>query len=319
LRFRFQRRISAGFENDTPAQRVARIRTLTPTAPTAGRHPPSMLRFSANLSILFKEAPFLERFSRAAQAGFSAVEFWWPTGEDPEAVVAAVEGASVQVAAFNFDAGDMAAGDRGLVGDPERTASFRDHVPVALDLARRLDCTRMNALMGLRRDDWSHSEQLEIARETVAWTAERAKSVGVTVLIEAINTMENGPYLLSTTREAAAFVRSLDRSNVKLQYDVYHMQRMEGNLVATLREHIGEIGHVQVADSPDRGEPGTGEIRFDYFFQQLEALGYDGYVGLEYRPSAGDTIASLDWLPEEARRSGTTAAALSRTLGGRSI
>jgi len=275
-----------------------------------------MLRFSANLSILFKEVPFLERFARAGEAGFSSVEFWWPTGEDPEAVAVAAEQAGVQVVAFNFDAGDMAAGDRGIAGDPLRSDAFRRHVPAALELARQLGCFRMNALLGLQREDSTRSEQLEVARETIAWTADRARAVGVTVLIEAINTMENGPYLLGTTRQAADFVRSVDRPNVKLQYDVYHMQRMEGNLTATLREHIGGIAHVQIADSPDRGEPGTGEIRFGYLFRQLEALGYDGYVGLEYRPSTGDTLASLGWLPESARRSGIEAAALALTLEG---
>jgi hydroxypyruvate isomerase len=121
------------------------------------------------------------------------------------------------------------------------------------------------------------------------------------VLIEAVNTFENGPYLLSTTRQAAAFIAEVDRPNVKLQYDAYHMQRMEGNLVATLREHIGAIAHVQVADSPDRGEPGTGEIDYPFVLAALEELGYGGYVGLEYVPTTAATEDSFGWLPEPAR------------------
>ncbi len=121
------------------------------------------------------------------------------------------------------------------------------------------------------------------------------------VLVEAVNTFENGAYLLRTTGQAVEFVRGVGRENVKVQHDLYHMQRMEGNLVATLREHIGVIGHVQVADSPGRGEPGTGEIHYPYVLAELEGLGYDGYVGLEYNPTTGTTEESLGWLPEELR------------------
>jgi hydroxypyruvate isomerase len=134
--------------------------------------------------------------------------------------------------------------------------------------------------------------------------------VGADVLIEAVNTFENGPYLLHTTRQAAAFVRAVGRPNVTLQYDAYHMQRMEGNLVATLREHIGEIAHVQVADSPGRGEPGTGEINYPFVLAALEELGYDGYVGLEYNPTTAATEDSLGWLPEPVRAGGGSIAAL---------
>jgi 2-hydroxy-3-oxopropionate reductase len=231
------------------------------------------MRFCVNVSILFKEVPFLERFARAAEAGFSAAEFWWPSGEDLDEVEGAVKGAGVEVALFNFDAGDMPGGDRGLLSDPKRVEQFRSNVPVALELARSLDCRRLNALVGHRMEDASRDEQLELARENVAWAAGEAAEQGAEVMIEAVNTFENGPYLLYTTEEAAAFVQSVGRPNVRLQYDFYHMQRMEGNLVANLRKHIGSIGHVQVADSPGRGEPGTGEINYPYVLAQLEELG----------------------------------------------
>lgn len=259
------------------------------------------MRFSANVSILFKEAPFLERFGRAAATGFSAVEFWWPSGEDPGAVEKAVEDAELRVALMNFDAGDMAAGDRGLAGDPECEEQFRENVPVALDLAESLGCTKINALVGQEIGGLSRGDQLELARENVGWAADRAAEHNVEVLIEAANTFENGPYLLHTTADAAGFVAGIGRENVKLQYDVYHMQRMEGNLVATLRERIEEIAHVQVADSPGRGEPGTGEIHYSFVFAALEELGYDGYVGLEYNPSTQKTEDSFAWIPEELR------------------
>ena len=147
----------------------------------------------------------------------------------------------------------------------------------------------------------SREEQLDLARENVAWAAGRAAEYGVEVLVEAVNIFENGPYLLYTTRDAASFLRSVGAANVKIQYDFYHMQRMEGNLAVNVREHIGGIGHVQVADSPARGEPGTGEIRYPYLFGVLEELGYDGYVGLEYNPTTERTEDSFAWIPEGLR------------------
>jgi hydroxypyruvate isomerase len=259
------------------------------------------VKFSANVSILFKEVPFLERFGRAREAGFSAVELWWPSGEDLGEVEADVGDAGLSVALLNFDAGDMPSGDRGLAGDPERVEQFRENVPVALELARRLGCRSMNVLVGHEKEGAGREEQLGLARESVALAADAAGEAGVTVLVEAVNTLENGPYLLRTTGQAVEFARGVGRENVGIQHDLYHMQRMEGNLVATLREHIGVIGHVQVADSPGRGEPGTGEIHYPYVLAELEGLGYDGYVGLEYNPTTGTTEESLGWLPEGSR------------------
>ena len=259
------------------------------------------MKLCANVSILFKEVALLERFAQARAAGFVAVEFWWPSGEDLEEVEAAVRESDLAVALFNFDAGDMPAGDRGLASDPELQGRFRENVPVALELARRLDCRRINVLLGHEQEGMSRNEQLDLARQNVAFAAERAAAQGVEVMVEAVNTFENGPYLLYTTADAVAFADSVGHPNVRVQYDVYHMQRMEGNLVANLREHIGAIGHVQIADSPGRGEPGTGEIHYPYVLSELEKLGYSGYVGLEYNPSGGDTLESLGWVPEKAR------------------
>jgi hydroxypyruvate isomerase len=257
------------------------------------------MRFCPNVSILFKEVPLLERFGRAAEAGFSAVEFWWPGGERLEDVEAAIRDAGLSVALFNFDAGDMPAGDRGLLSDPDRAEGFRENVPVALELAQRLECPRLNALVGLELDG-RREEQLGLAAENVGWAADQAAPLGIDVMIEAVNTWENGPYLVSTTAAAAAFQDRLDRPNVKLQWDAYHMQRMEGNLVANLREYIDRIAHIQVADSPGRGEPGTGEIHHPYLFEQIEAVGYRGWVGLEYNPTTS-TEESLGWLPADRR------------------
>lgn len=268
------------------------------------------MRYCANVSTLFKEAPFLERFGRAREAGFSAVEMWWPSGEDPAEVERAVKDAGLSVALLNFDAGDMPAGERGLISDPARREQFRENVPVALDLARNVGCRRLNALAGQEIPGMDRAEQLALARDNVRFAADAAYESlgeGAEVLVEAVNTIENGEYLLYTTPQAADFVRSVERDNVRLQYDAYHMQRMEGDLTATVREHIGLISHVQIADSPGRGEPGTGEIRYPYLLGVLEELGYgaqDGYVGLEYNPAALATEESLSWLPRELRGSG---------------
>ena len=259
------------------------------------------MRYSVNVSILFTEVPFLERFARARDAGFTAVELWWPRGEDLAATRAAIEDAGVDVVLMNFDAGDMPAGHRGLISDPDRQAEFRENVPVALELARAVGCTKLNALAGHELPALDRDAQLELARENVRFAADAAAEQGAEVLIEAVNTIENGPYLLSRTAAAADFVRAIGRANVRLQYDAYHMQRMEGNLVATIERHLDAIAHVQVADSPGRGHPGTGEINFDYVLGRLEELGYDGHVGLEYKPPEGDTEASLSWLPRELR------------------
>jgi hydroxypyruvate isomerase len=254
------------------------------------------MRFSANLSFLFKEVPFEERFRRAADAGFGGVEFMWPGLDLLDAVARAVDETGVEVALFNFDAGDMAAGDRGLAGDPDRRAQFRDNVPVALELAARIGCPRLNALVGVHRPGLELEAQLEVARENVAWAAERARAQDASIMIEAVNSQENGPYLLDTTAKAVGFLDAVGADNVALQYDVYHMQRMEGNLAETIARLLPRIGHVQIADPPGRGEPGTGEVNHGFLLGLLERSGYGGWVGLEYNPTTPTTEESFGWM-----------------------
>jgi len=255
-------------------------------------------RFSANLSFLFKDVPFPERFRRAADFGFRGVEFFWPGVEELDAVAREVQETGLEVALFNFDAGDMAAGDRGLAGDPDRAAEFRDNVPVALELAARIGCPRLNALVGVHRPGLELEAQLEVARENVAWAAERARAQGATIMIEPINGYDNGDVLLETSSDAIAFIDSVGADNVQLQYDVYHMQRVEGNLAETISSLLPRIGHVQIADPPSRGEPGTGEVNFGFVLGLLDRSGYGGWVGLEYNPSTSTTEESLGWIRE---------------------
>lgn len=263
-----------------------------------------MLRFDLNISILLKEFPFLERFAHAARLGFGAVEFWWPAGEDLTAVAEQVSIHKLNVALMNFDAGNMAAGERGFLNDPRKRDQLRTHVPLALEFAARIGCPQLNALVGNTIADISRAAQLECVQENLAWIADAAAASGLGVVVEALNSFENTRYLLTNTQETLKLLQEVNRPNLKFQYDYYHMQRMEGNLIATVREHIGQIGHIQIADSPDRHEPGTGEIHYAHVLVALEATGYQGYVGLEYNPST-TSEASLAWLPQAFRREGT--------------
>jgi hydroxypyruvate isomerase len=222
----------------------------------------------------------------------------WPGTEELPAVERVVADTGLDVALFNFDGGDMAAGDRGLLSDPARHERFRENVPVALELAARIGCTRLNALVGVRLPEVQRKTQLQLARENVAWAAERARAQGASIMIEAINSYENGPYLLDTTAKAVGFLDAVAADNVLLQYDVYHMQRMEGNLADTISRLLPRIGHVQIADPPSRGEPGTGELNYRFILDLLERSGYDGWVGLEYNPSTTRTEDSLGWINE---------------------
>lgn len=256
------------------------------------------LRFSPNLSLLWADLPLPERFARAAAAGFEAVELWWPGEDDAAKLPELTQRWGLHLALLNFDAGDMAAGDRGLAADPDRTAQLRAHVPRALRIAADCGCPRLNLLAGLRNGRYPLDQQLRLARDTVAWAADQAAKSGREVMIEAVNSLENGPYLLTTTAAAAAFIRQVGRPNVRLQYDAYHMQRMEGDLTTTLDTYWALISHIQIADVPGRGEPGTGEINYRFLLGHLDQKGYDGYAGLEYRPSGGSPEASFGWLEE---------------------
>lgn len=261
-----------------------------------------MLRFGINVSILLREYPFLDRFDQAARLGFDTVEFWWPHGEDLRVLARRVRDAGVKAALFNFDGGDLAAGERGLLNDPARAAQFHAHVPAALELAQQLGCPRLNALAGKWRPGLPREAQLDRLRDEYAWLAEQARAAGISVLIEPLNTWDNGPCVFSSSRDTLAFIDSLGSAgtNLQLQYDIYHMQRMEGNIAATLRELAGRIGHIQLADSPGRNQPGTGELRFEYIFETIAASGYAGVVAAEYNP-LGSTADSLAWLPPDRR------------------
>jgi hydroxypyruvate isomerase len=254
--------------------------------------------FAANLSMLWPDLPLAERFERAARAGFGAAELWWPGAAAAESLPGLTARWNLRLALLNFDAGDMAAGERGMAGDPGRREQVRANVPAALRIAQACGCRRLNLLLGLRQERYPLSEQLACARDNVAWAADRAAQAGCEVMIEAINPLDNGPCLLASTPAAAGFIANVARPNLRLQFDVYHVQRMEGDIVATMDAHWDLISHIQIADVPGRNEPGTGEINYPFVLGHIDRKRYRGAVGLEYRPSTGRAEDSFGWLEQ---------------------
>ncbi len=246
-----------------------------------------MPRFAANLTMLFTEYPVVERIERAAAAGFGAVEILFPYTEDADALRAALDRTGVELALFNFPAGDFAAGDRGIANDRTRLGEFRDGVARALDLAAVLRPGRFNCLVGKALPDVSMEEQLAVAAENLAFAAEETKAAGYGLGIEPLNPFDAPGFLVPTSIAAMALIDRVGNPHLQLQYDFYHAQRAEGNITQTYQKLAGRIGHIQVADSPARHQPGTGEINFPYVYAVIDDAGYTGWVGLEYNPLGG--------------------------------
>ncbi|RIX44674.1 MAG: hydroxypyruvate isomerase [Rhodocyclales bacterium GT-UBC] len=257
-----------------------------------------MPKFAANLSFLFTEQPFPERFGRAAAAGFKGVEYLSPYEYAPAEIAAWLRQHDLQQALFNFPAGNWAAGERGLACLPTRRDEFADSVELAMKYAVALDCRRLHCLAGLRPPGAEEAELEAIYVANLRLAADRCASIGATVMIEPINSQVDMPgYWLNDVTKALRLLDSIGRDNVRLQYDIYHAQIIAGDLARTIARNIDRIGHVQVADNPGRHEPGSGEINYTYLFDLLDRLGYDGWVGCEYRP-ATTTEAGLAWLSQ---------------------
>ncbi|MEY4755448.1 MAG: hypothetical protein RJA34_346 [Pseudomonadota bacterium] len=258
-----------------------------------------MPRFAANVSMLFTEVPFLERFGRAARAGFQAVECQFPYEATPEQIRAELDAHHLSMVLHNLPAGDWAAGERGIACHPDRVDEFRAGVGRAITYARALGVPNINCLAGIA----PAGVPLGLARQTLVdnlrFAAAQLQAVGIALLIEPINTYDIPGFFISTTAQALALMDEVGSDNLYVQYDLYHMQRMEGELAGTLQRHLGRIGHVQIADNPGRHEPGTGEINYPFVFAHLDRIGYDGWVGCEYKP-ATTTEAGLGWRPTPA-------------------
>lgn len=244
-----------------------------------------MPRFSANLSFLFPDLAFLDRLDAAAENGFRGVEYMSPYEYDVAEIKRRLRAHRLEQVLFNLPVGNFAAGERGYASDPDRVPEFRRGVLDAVAIARELECTRVNCLVGIAVTGLSAGRARETLVANLRHAADGLASIGATLLVEPLNRIETPNFLIGTTAEGLALIAEVARPNFKLQYDCYHAQRVEGNVIATLREHLGIIGHVQIADSPARNEPGTGELAYERILPALDGFGYDGWVGLEYRSS----------------------------------
>jgi hydroxypyruvate isomerase len=254
-----------------------------------------MPRFAANLSMLFTEAPLIERFERAARAGFAAVEIQFPYDVPAEELQAALLRNRLSLVLFNLPAGDWAAGERGIACHPDRVDEFRQGIDTALAYAAALGVPQLNCLAGIRPAQVPADTARHVLAGNLRHAALRLKAHGLKLLIEPINTHDIPGFFLHGTRQALDLIAEVGADNLFLQYDVYHMQRMEGELANTLAANLEKIAHIQIADNPGRHEPGTGEINFDFLFAHLDRIGYPGWVGCEYKPATA-TEASLGWM-----------------------
>jgi hydroxypyruvate isomerase len=253
-----------------------------------------MPRFSANLSTLFTEFPVVERFARAAACGFQAVEMQFPYDLPEAGLRAALESAGQEMVLINAPPGDKARGERGLGCLPERRAAFRDSVRRALDVAGTLGCRMVHVLAGIVPPDVPHDVLTGTFATNLAWAAELAAAQEISLNLEPLNHHDVPDYFLNTMAQGEAMVRAVGAGNIGLQFDLYHCQITEGDLSGILARHMPVIHHIQIADTPGRHEPGTGEIGWAHMLRTIDALGYRGWVGCEYTPASG-TVEGLGW------------------------
>jgi hydroxypyruvate isomerase len=254
-----------------------------------------MPKLAANLSLLFPQLQFLERFAAAKKCGFRYVEYQFPYGFGSAAQVAdAARSAGVEVVLHNLPAGDAAKGDRGIACQPARAGEFREGVERAIEYAKAAGCPRLNALAGIRPDGVAGEKAKETLVENLRYAAAKLKAAGLTLLTEPCNTRTIPGFFLNTSRDGIDVIDAVAADNLLLQYDVFHMQIVEGDLAKTVERLLPRIGHIQVADVPDRNEPGTGEINYPWLLAHIDRLGYKGWIGAEYIPK-GDTAQGLSW------------------------
>ena len=254
-----------------------------------------MPKFSANLTMMFNEVEFLGRFERAAKTGFKAVEYMFPYEWPKEQLAGELESHKLEQVLFNFPAGDWAAGERGIACLPGREREFKDGVEMALAYAEALRCPALNCLVGLTPEGVGADKVRQTLVDNLQFAADALEKKGVRLVIEMLNDNAVPGFHLVRTREALRLLDEVNHPNLRLQYDVYHMQIMEGNLIDTISANISRIGHIQIADNPGRHEPGTGEINYPNVFAAIDAAGYEGWIGCEYMP-AGTTEEGLGWM-----------------------
>ena len=253
-----------------------------------------MPKFSANLTMMFNEVDFLARFERASTAGFKAVEYMFPYDWPKDQLADTLASNELEQVLHNLPAGDWAAGERGIACLPGREGEFQDGVGMAIEYAKALKCPALNCLVGLTPHENVQDEVQHVLVDNLKFAATALAQEGIRLLMEALNDQDIPGFHLVNTQSALDLLEEVSHPNLRLQYDIYHMQKMEGNLIATIEKHMARIGHMQLADNPGRHEPGTGEINFPNLFRAIDATGYDGWIGCEYIP-AGTTDEGLGW------------------------
>ncbi|MGO2306497.1 2-oxo-tetronate isomerase [Providencia sp.] len=256
-----------------------------------------MAKFAANLSMMFNEVPFIQRFERAAQAGFSGVEYLFPYEEDADSIAFELQKHHLTQVLFNMPAGNWTAGERGMASIPGREDEFAQGVFTALKYANALGCKQVHAMAGKVDTKFTAEQQKACFIKNIQYAADVMAPHGIRVLIEPINTRDMPGYFLTTQKQAEALLPLIDRKNVFIQLDLYHCQIMEGDLVKTIERLWGKFSHIQIASVPERHEPDSGEVNFPWIFKKLDEMGYEGWLGCEYHP-AGRTEAGLDWLKQ---------------------
>ncbi|XKE44810.1 hydroxypyruvate isomerase [Halomonas organivorans] len=254
-----------------------------------------MAKFAANLSMLFTEVDFLDRFQAAAEAGFKGVEYLFPYDFEAAEIQRRLDDNGLTQVLFNLPAGDWGAGERGIACHPDRIEEFRAGVDRAIEYAKVLGNTQVNCLAGIQPEGVSDEQARRTLVDNLRFAAEKLQAAGILLVAEPINTRDIPGFFLNRTEQALAIFDEVGSDNLKLQYDIYHMQIMEGDLAPTIEKHLDRIAHVQLADNPGRHEPGTGEINYPFLFAHLDRLGYQGWIGCEYKPQAG-TKEGLGWL-----------------------
>jgi hydroxypyruvate isomerase len=249
--------------------------------------------------MLFTELPMLDRIDAAAQAGFKAIEFQFPYACSAADIGQRMRAHGLELVLHNLPAGNWDAGERGIACHPDRVDEFRHGVAIALDYATALGAKQLNCLAGIAPAGVPDALLRQTLLGNLQYAATALKSAGIRLLIEPINTFDIPGFYINTTAQALALLDELGADNAFVQYDLYHAQRMEGELAGTLKRHLHRIAHVQVADNPGRHEPGTGEIHFDFIFRYLDSIGYTGWVGCEYKP-ATTTLSGLGWMKNKS-------------------
>ena len=284
-------RLPGGTRQEGAAGDLRRRRTFL------GYRSSAMLRFSANVSLMFPEFPFPDRFGEAARAGFAAVECQFPYAFPRERLAEAVSAHGLALVLHNLPAGDWEAGERGIACLPGREGEFQDGVGRAIDYAAALGCAQLNCLAGLTPPDVDQAKIERTLIDNLRFAARAASAASIRLLVEPLNSFDFPGFHLTRTADVLALFAKAGEENLWLQYDVYHRQRMQGELTGTLRRDFKRIAHIQLADNPGRHEPGTGEINFPFLFAELARLGYSGWVGCEYIPKT-TTLEGLGWLRE---------------------